>query len=203
MIHGRERERALLADVLDRAQAGTASAIVLRGEAGVGKSTLVGALIIDATAAGVRVLRSQGMESESPLAFAGLHQLLRPLLTHLDQLPVPQARALRVALGQEEGAAVDPFVIALATLALLTEAAETQPVLAVVDDAHWLDDASADALLFTARRLQADRVALVFTRPRRSQPRLPRRRHHHRPTGRAGRERKPGAAGRAARTTPA
>ncbi len=163
MIHGRERERALLAAVLDRAQAGTASAIVVRGEAGVGKSTLVGALISDATAAGVQVLRGQGTESESPLAFAGLHQLLRPLLPQLAQLPVPQARALRVAFGQEEGAAVDPFVIALATLGLLTEAAETHVVLVVVDDAHWLDDASAEALLFSVRRLQVDRVAVVLT----------------------------------------
>ena len=162
-MHGRERERAVLADLLTSARSGTAAAVVIRGEAGVGKSALLDTVIGDATAATMRVLRSQGLESESPLAFAGLHQLLRPLLPHLDGLPAPQARALQVAFGQQEGPSVDPFLVALATLALLTDAAETQPVLAVVDDAHWLDDASADALLFAARRLQADAVVLAFT----------------------------------------
>jgi predicted ATPase len=162
-MHGRERERALLTDLLSGARDGTAAAIVIRGEAGIGKSTLLDTIVDDATAVGMRILRSQGLESESPLAFAGLHQLLRPLLPHLDTLPAPQARALQVAFGQQEGPAVDPFLVALATLAMLTDAAETQAVLAVIDDAHWLDDASADALLFAARRLQADAVVLAFT----------------------------------------
>ncbi len=162
-MYGRDRELALLTGLLERARGGTAAALVIRGEAGAGKSALLDAGVADATAAGMLVLRSQGLESEAPLAFAGLHQLLRPLLAGIDQLPAPQARALRVAFGQQEGPAVDPFVVALATLAILTDAAEAQPILAVVDDAHWLDDASAEALLFAARRLDADPVAVLFT----------------------------------------
>ena len=153
----------MLADVLARARAGSASALVVHGEAGVGKSVLVEGAVAEAAAAGMRVLRCHGMESESPLAFAGLHQLLRPLLPGLERLPAPQARALRVAFGQEEGAAVDPFLNALATLGLLSDAAAEQPLLVVVDDAHWLDDASTDALTFTARRLEADAAAVLFT----------------------------------------
>ena len=162
-MHGRERERRVLADLLDQARAGTAAALVLRGEAGVGKSALLEAVVIDAANLGMRVLRSQAMESESPLAFAGLHQLLHPLFADLDQLPDPQARALRVAFGQQDGAAIDPFAIALGILGLLSVSAERAPLLVVVDDAHWLDGPSADALLFTLRRLQADPVAAVLT----------------------------------------
>ncbi len=160
MLHGRESERARLAALLEQASRGRAGAIVVHGEAGVGKSALLDDLVVGAVNA--RVLRTQGLESESPLAFAALHRLLRPVLAQLDRLPAPQARALRVAFGQEDGVAVDPFLIALATLSALTEAAEDSLVLCVVDDAHWLDDASANALLFAARRVQADRVALVF-----------------------------------------
>ena len=161
MLHGRDVERARLAALLDEARQGRAGALVVHGEAGVGKSALVEDVI--ARAAGARVLRTQGLESESPLAFAALYRLLRPVVALLDRLPVPQARVLRVAFGQEEGADVDPFLVAVATLSALTESAEDAPVLGVIDDAHWLDRASADALLFAARRLQADRVALVFT----------------------------------------
>src|SRR4051794_17318791 len=110
----------------------------------------------------MQVLECHGMESESPLAFAGLHQLVFPLLGMLDDLPAPQSRALRVAFGEQEGPAVDPFVIALATLTMLTHAAETSAVVCIVDDAHWLDEATAAALLFVARRLQADPVVLIF-----------------------------------------
>src|SRR4051794_4783331 len=110
----------------------------------------------------MQVLECHGMESESPLAFAGLHQLVFPLLGMLDDLPAPQSRALRVAFGEQEGPAVDPFVIALATLTMLTHAAETSAVVCIVDDAHWLDEATAAALLFVARRLQADPVVLLF-----------------------------------------
>ena len=126
---------ALLAD----ARAGTAGALLIRGEPGVGKSALLQDARAGAT--GMRVLSIQGLESEAPLAFAGLHQLLRPVLSLLE----------------------DPFLVALATLSMLSEAADTVPVLCVVDDAQWLDAASADALLFAARRLQADQVALIFT----------------------------------------
>ena len=160
MLHGREPERARLAALLEGASAGRAGTLVVRGAPGIGKSALLDDL---AATDGFRVLRAQGLESEFPLAFAGVHQLLLPLLPLLDTLPAPQAHALRVAFGAEQGPAVDPFLVALATLALLTAAAESSPVLCLVDDAHWLDTASADALLFTARRLQADRVAVVFS----------------------------------------
>ena len=134
--------------------------MVVRGEPGVGKS----ALLSDASsrAAGAQVLWTQGIESESPLAFAALHRLLRPVLPYLDRLPAPQARALRGAFGEQEGSVVDRLVVFVATLSLLSEAAEERPIIAVVDDAQWLDAASAEALLFVARRLLADRVVLVF-----------------------------------------
>jgi len=107
------------------------------------------------------VLRTDGVESESPLPFAALYRLLRPVL-RFERLPVPQARALRVAFGQEEGSPAEPFLVGVATLSALTEAAEDGLVVCVVDDAQWLDTASADALLFAARQLQADPVAIVF-----------------------------------------
>jgi DNA-binding CsgD family transcriptional regulator/tetratricopeptide (TPR) repeat protein len=160
VLHGRQPERAQLAALLHEAGQGRAGALVVHGEPGAGKSALLDDLV--AGAVGARVVRTQGLESEAPLAFAALHRLLRPLPALRDRLPAPQARALRVAFGEEEGAAVDPFLVAVATLSALTEAAEDRPVLCVVDDAHWLDDASANALLFVARRLQADRVAMVF-----------------------------------------
>ena len=108
------------------------------------------------------MLRTQGLEVEAPLAFAALHRLLRPVMRLREGLPAPQSRALRVAFGEEEGPAVEPFLVAVATLSMLDTAAEEGTVLCVVDDAHWLDPASADALLFAARRLGADRVAMVF-----------------------------------------
>ena len=134
---------------------------MLHGEPGVGKTALLEDVV--AGADGLRVLRTQGLESESPLAFAALHRLLRPVLAQRGRLPVPQARALGAAFGEQDAERVDPFLVAVATLSLLTEAAEERPVLAVVDDAHWLDAASADALLFAARRLEADRVVLLFS----------------------------------------
>ncbi|NTW41191.1 MAG: ATP-binding protein, partial [Cellulomonadaceae bacterium] len=160
VLHGRDAERARLTALVDGAREARAGAVVLHGEPGSGKT----ALLEDAVSAavGMRVLRVQGLESESPIAFGALHRLLRPLLGRLEALPAPQARALGVALGQRDGDRVDPFLVGLATLSVLTEAAEEAPVLVVVDDAHWLDPASADALLFTARRLDADRVALLL-----------------------------------------
>ncbi|MDT4910154.1 MAG: hypothetical protein QOI69_3395 [Pseudonocardiales bacterium] len=161
MLHGRDIERARVSARLADARAGTAGALLIRGEPGVGKSALLQDARAGAT--GMRVLSIQALESEAPLAFAGLHQLLRPVLSLLERLPTPQARALRVAFGQQDGPTEDPFLVALATLSMLSEAADTMPVLCVVDDAQWLDAASADALLFAARRLQADQVALIFT----------------------------------------
>ncbi|MGA8993775.1 MAG: AAA family ATPase [Nocardioidaceae bacterium] len=159
MLHGRDVELAHLSAMIDRARDGTAGSVVLHGEPGVGKSALLGQVL--STVSGVRVLRTQGLESESPLAFAALHRLLRPVLGLVERLPEPQARALEVAFGQVVGT-VEPFLVAVATLSMLTEAADEQPLVCVVDDAHWLDSASADALLFATRRLEADPVAMVF-----------------------------------------
>ena len=108
------------------------------------------------------MLRTAGLEAESALAFAALHRLLRPALDRLAALPAPQRRALRVAFGEEEGDRLDPFLVALGTLSLLTELSESGPVLCLVDDLQWLDAASRDALLFVARRLLAEPVAIVF-----------------------------------------
>ncbi len=160
MLYGRERERAEIARLLDDARAGRGGALAVLGEAGTGKSALLSAVAADAP--GMQVLRTQGVESEAPLAFAALQRLLQPLMPLADRLPAPQARALRVVFGEEVGEGSDRFLIFLAALSLLGEAAGDTPVLAVVDDAHWLDDASAAALLFMARRLQQEPVALLF-----------------------------------------
>jgi DNA-binding CsgD family transcriptional regulator len=161
VLHGRGDERARLATLLDDARGGRAGSLLLHGEPGVGKSALLEDLV--ATAGDdVRVLRAQGVESEAPLPFAALHRLLRPVLGILDRVPAPQARALRAAFGDADDVAVEPFLAALATLSVLTEAAEDATVLCVVDDAQWLDQATVDAVLVAARRLGADRVAVVF-----------------------------------------
>ncbi len=162
MLHGREAERAQLAALVEGARGGSAGSVVVLGEPGIGKSALLADLAEQvAQVDGARLLRTQGLESEAPMAFAALHRLLRPLLGHLGSLPAPQASALRVALGEEAGS-VEPFLVSLATLSLLSEAAEEGLVVCLVDDAHWLDGASADALLFATRRLDADRVAVVY-----------------------------------------
>jgi DNA-binding NarL/FixJ family response regulator/predicted ATPase len=160
MLYGRDAERSSVAALLDDARAGRSGVLVLRGEPGVGKS----ALLDDARrqAGGMAVLSSCGIESEAQLPYAGLHQLLRPVLGELDTLPEPQARALRGALGLEVGAADEWFLVSLAVLSLLAEAAERRPLLCLVDDAHWLDDASAESLVFAARRLEAEGLAMLF-----------------------------------------
>jgi len=160
VLVGRDPERALLGALVDEARHGTARSVVIRGEPGVGKSSLLDAT--DADAGVATVLRTQGLEVEAPLAFAALHRLLRPLTRLREHLSAPQARALRVAFGEDDGPPVEPFLVGVATLSLLTAAAEESLVLCVIDDAHWLDPASAGALLFSARRLGADRVAMVF-----------------------------------------
>ncbi|MEP6760051.1 MAG: AAA family ATPase [Sporichthyaceae bacterium] len=161
VLHGRGDESARLATLLDDARGGRAGTLLLHGEPGVGKSALLEDLVATA-GADVQVLRAQGVESEAPLPFAALHRLLRPVLGILDRLPAPQARALRAAFGQADDVTVEPFLAALATLSLLTEAAEDATVLCVIDDAQWLDQATADAVLVATRRLGADRVAVVF-----------------------------------------
>ncbi|MFI6827505.1 AAA family ATPase [Kribbella sp. NPDC050241] len=165
MLYGRERERAELATLVERARAGRAGVLVVLGEPGVGKSALMHDLVLaqravpDADA--LRVLRTTGVESESPMPFAALHRLLRPVVDY-ERLPVPQARALRLAFGLEDGPPVEPFLVGMATLSVLTDAAEGGTLLCVIDDAQWLDSASADALLFAARQLDADPVVMVF-----------------------------------------
>ena len=167
MLHGRDAERARLASLVTTARAGQAGVLAMLGDPGVGKSALLADLVAgvrsDQEQPAVLVLSTAGVASEAPLPFAALHRLLRPVLDR-DRLPAPQARALGVAFGHEDGGGVpvEPFLVGVATLSVLTEAADDRPVLCVVDDAHWLDAASADALLFAARRLQADRVAMVF-----------------------------------------
>ena len=157
---GRGAEQAAIAELLDAARGARGGSLVLHGVAGSGKSTL-----LDDTAksaSDLRVFRTQGVESESPLAFAALQRLLWPLRRHLDELPKPQATALGAALGESEGEG-DRFLAFLGALSLLADVSETQPLLVCVDDAQWLDEASAAALLFVARRLQAERIALLFT----------------------------------------
>jgi DNA-binding CsgD family transcriptional regulator len=161
VLHGRDAERARLAALVEDARGGRAATLLLHGEPGAGKSALLEDLVTN-TSGDVRVLRTQGLESEAPLAFAALHRLLRPVLGTLERLPGPQARVLRAAFGQEDDVPVQPFLVALATLSMLTEAAEDAPVLCVIDDAQWLDPATADAVLVASRRLGADRVAVVF-----------------------------------------
>jgi AAA ATPase domain len=141
------------------ALAGRSRVTVLRGEAGVGKSALLGYLLD--RVAGWQVARAVGVESEMELAYAGLHQLCAPMLEHLDRLPVPQRDALATVFGLREGPAPDRFLVGLATLTLLAEVAEAQPLVCVVDDAQWLDQASAQVLGFVARRLLAERIALI------------------------------------------
>ncbi|HEX2174489.1 MAG TPA: AAA family ATPase [Nocardioidaceae bacterium] len=160
VLQGRERERAAVGALVDGARAGRGGALVLRGLAGVGKSALLADVV--ARSRNLQVLRTCGVESESPLAFAALHRLLRPAMRYADRLPEPQAQALRAAFGETYAPEVDRFLVFLAALSLLAEAAEHAPILAVVDDAHWLDDASAAALLFVARRLDVEKIALVF-----------------------------------------
>jgi DNA-binding CsgD family transcriptional regulator len=135
--------------------------LVIRGEAGAGKS----ALLEDARerAFGMQVLSGGGIESEAQLPFAALQQLVRPILGCVETLPEPQAGALRGALGLESGGGDDRFLVSLAVLSLLAEAAERRPLLCLVDDAQWLDDASADALVFVARRLEAEGIVMLFT----------------------------------------
>ncbi|MFG1886382.1 ATP-binding protein [Micromonospora sp. NPDC049051] len=159
MLHGRSEETARIDAMLGQARAGRSGVLVLRGEAGIGKS----ALLDDAAARAddMRVLRTDGTESETGFPFSGLHLLLGRQTGRLDALPAPQARALRVALGQETGGDVDRYLVGLAVLTLLAELAEERPLLCLVDDAHWLDPASAEALIFAVRRLDAEAIAVI------------------------------------------
>ncbi len=161
VLHGRRDEREVLERLLNEVRGGQSRVLVMSGEPGVGKTALLASAI--GSASGFRVVRAVGVESEMELAFAALQQLCAPMLDRLDRLPVPQQEALGVALGLRAGDAPDRFLVGLAVLSLLSEAAQQRPLVCVVDDAHWLDRASAQALVFVARRLLAESVALVFS----------------------------------------
>src|SRR5215207_8555943 len=159
MLHGRDAERSLVAGLLDAARHSQSSVLVVRGDPGVGKTALLEDARDQATE--MQVLTARGVESESELPFAAMHQLLGPVLGRLTEIPSPQATALGAALGLNEGRANERFLVFAGCLSLLAAAAEQRPVLCVVDDAHWLDAASADAVLFVARRLSAEGVSIL------------------------------------------
>src|SRR5688572_27672987 len=159
-LRGRRSECESLSRLLENVRGGQSRVLVLRGEAGVGKTALLEYLV--ASASGCRIVRAAGVESEMELAFAGVHQLCAPVLSHLAHLPGPQRDALGTAFGISAGAAADRFLVGLAVLSLLSEVAEERPLLCVVDDAQWLDRASAQVLGFVARRLLAEPMAMVF-----------------------------------------
>ncbi len=156
----RRREREVLNRLVAGVRAGQSRVLVLRGEAGVGKTALLEQMA--AGALGCRIARAAGVESEMELPFAGLHALCAPMLGRVRRLPVPQRGALSTAFGLDAGPAPDRFMVGLAVLSLLADVAEEQPLLCVVDDAQWLDRVSAQTLGFVGRRLLAERVGLVF-----------------------------------------
>ena len=156
----RSSERDVLERLVRGVRAGQSRVLVLRGEAGIGKTALLGYL--SAVAKGCRIIRIAGVESEMELAFAGLHALCAPMLGGLGQLPVPQRDVLNTAFGMSAGPPADRFLVGLAILSLLADAAEEQPLVCLVDDAQWLDRVSVQTLAFVARRLLAEQVGLVF-----------------------------------------
>jgi DNA-binding CsgD family transcriptional regulator len=159
-LFGRTGELEILGRLIAKVRSGQSAVLVVRGEPGIGKTELLRHLI--AQASGFGMARVAGGESEMELPFAGLHQLCAPMLGRLGSLPEPQRRGLSVAFGLASGESPDRFLVALATLSLMAEAAEEQPMLCVVDDAQWLDQASAEVLGFVGRRLLAEPIALVF-----------------------------------------
>ena len=161
MLVGRDRELGAIGELLDQARSGSSAVLAIVGEAGIGKSSL-----LDWTAAqagGMHVLRARGIESEAPIPFAGLFELLRPALDSLDALPAPQAAALESALALRPAQPHERFAVGAATLSLIAAHAETAPLLVLVDDVHWFDGSSADALRFALRRLVADPIAAIVT----------------------------------------
>ncbi|MGC1284303.1 MAG: ATP-binding protein, partial [Streptosporangiaceae bacterium] len=160
MLRGRRAECGVLDGLLERVRGGRSAALVVRGEAGVGKTALLDYAV--ESAPDLMSVRAAGVESEMELAFAGLHQLCGPMLDRLGRLPGPQRDALRIAFGLEEGPAPDRFLVGLAVLSLLSEAAGDRPLVCVVDDVQWLDRPSVLVLAFAARRLLAKAVLVIF-----------------------------------------
>jgi DNA-binding CsgD family transcriptional regulator len=159
-LRGRGREREQLGRLLTGIRSGRSGVLVLRGEAGIGKTALLEQLVEQA--AGCKVARATGVQADMELPFAGLQQLFGPMLGSLERLPGPQREAVEVAFGLRSGPAPDRFEVGLAMLGLLAEVAEQEPLVCVIDDAQWLDQASARTLAFVARRLMAESIALVF-----------------------------------------
>jgi hypothetical protein len=157
---GRERECARIDRILDGARDGDSAALVVRGEAGIGKTALLE--YAAAHAEGMLVLRALGVEAEADLAFSGLYGLLRPLVGKLDAVAERQSAALAGALGIAPSSDADRLLVSAGVLGLLAAAAEERPILCLVDDAQWLDKPSADAVVFAARRLAGERVAILF-----------------------------------------
>lgn len=159
-VRGRSRERDEIGRIIAQAGTGHSAVVTVRGEAGIGKTTLLNHA--REAASGFRVLHTAGARAETGFAFAGLHRLCAPITDRLNVLPEPQQDALSVALGRRTGHRPDPFLVGLATLGLLAEVAEKQPLLCLVDDAQWLDTVSLRTVAFVARRLDAEPLALVF-----------------------------------------
>ena len=157
---GRADECAVLDGLIDDVRRGESRSLVLRGEAGIGKTALLRYLV--ESASDLAVDRAVGVESEMELAFASLHQLCGPMLDRLPALPAPQRQALEIVFGLSSGAAPDRFLVGLAVLSLFSEVGDERPLLCVVDDAQWLDQASALTLAFVARRLLAEPIGMVF-----------------------------------------
>ena len=159
-LKGRSRECTLLDAFVVAIRQGESRSLVLRGEAGIGKTALLEYLV--ESTSDVTVVRAVGVESEMELAYASLHQLCAPLLDRLERLPAPQRQALEIVFGLSSGTAPDRFLVGLGVLSLVSDIAEERPLLCVIDDAQWLDQASALTLSFVARRLLAEPVGLVF-----------------------------------------
>jgi DNA-binding CsgD family transcriptional regulator len=160
VLRGRASELAKLDELLAAAREGRSGALVLRGEAGIGKTALVD--YVAAGHGGARILRTEGVEAEMELPFASLHQACLTLLGDVDRLPDPQREALQTAFGLSSGPRPDPFLVGLAVLTLFSDATEAQPLVCLVDDAQWLDRSSAQVLAFVARRLDAESVLMLF-----------------------------------------
>ena len=160
-LFGRERELRALDELID-ALGELGGSLVVRGEPGIGKSALLRAVSERATARGLTILRVTGIQSETSLAFAGLHQLLLPVIDGVEDLPGPQRDAVLSAFGMTGAAAPDLFLTALATLELLADAASASPLVLIVEDAHWLDRPTGDVLAFVARRLELEPIAMLF-----------------------------------------
>jgi predicted ATPase len=160
-LQNRRAEREVLSHLIGNARRGTSSAIVVRGEAGAGKTALLDHVVAE-TAADCLVVRAAGVESEMELAFAGLHQVCGPFIGRLDRLPGPQRDALQTAFGMQTGAPPDRFLVGLAVLSLFSQIAEEQPVICILDDVQWLDRASAQVIGFVARRIAAEGLLMIF-----------------------------------------